>query len=89
MTSALLLLPVFTILVWLYWYLLPDREWKWVDSLIQFFVILIAAVYIMVVNGMDFGDAGPLWRQIVSVAGAYFLVTVGLASGLAWRRRKS
>jgi hypothetical protein len=88
MITAMLLLPVFATLVWLYWYLLPAREWQWIDSIVHFFVISITAVYIRVVSGVDFGDAGPMWRQIVSVAGAYFIVTVGLVSGLAWRRRK-
>ena len=32
MITGLLLLPVLCILVWLYWYLLPERRWRFRDA---------------------------------------------------------
>ena len=87
MITALLLLPVLAILSWLYWYLLPDRIWHTADTLIFTGVMLATAAWILLINRMDFPNAGPLWPQIVSVVGAYALLILGLCIGLIWRRR--
>ena len=86
MITGLLLLPVFLVLVWLYWYLLPGRRWNWLDSLLLVSLLGLAACYVTLIAAMDFAEAGPLWPQILSVAGAYAILICGLALGLWWRR---
>jgi len=86
MTTAFLMLPVLLVLVWLYWYLLPGRQWRWIDSLLLLAVTLAATVYIVVTARIDFTGAGPLWPQIVSVVGTYAIILLGLGSALLWRR---
>lgn len=87
MITGLLLLPVLAIVTWLYWFLLPGRAWKWLDSLILFVVIALAAIFVLLVERMEFLDAGPMWAEIVSVAGAYAILVSGLVAGLLIRRR--
>jgi hypothetical protein len=89
MITALLLLPVLAILTWLYWFLLPDRSWRIFDSMVLVFVILLSGVHIGLTARADFTGAGPIWPQVVSVLGAYGLITTGLLSGLLWRRLRS
>jgi hypothetical protein len=88
MITALLLLPVFAILTWLYWYLLPGRKWQTIDSMVLAAVVLVTAFYIVLIERIEFPHAGSLWPQIVSVAGAYGILITGLAAGLFWRVRK-
>lgn len=88
MTTAVLLLPVLGILVWLYWYLLPGRRWRHRDSLLVALVLTAAALFLVAVERMEFIGAGPLWPLIVATAGAYGILACGLAAGLAWRRRQ-
>ncbi len=85
MLTALLLLPVLAILVWLYWYLLPARKWCLKDSLILLLLLACAAGFVIGVDRLNFDDAGPLWPYIVSAAGAYGILTLGLGVALAWR----
>lgn len=91
MITALLLLPVVTILVWLYWYCLPvdsDRQgrWRWVDSVLVLILALLAARLIRFAMGAEYEGAGPMWPELVAAVGAYAVFAVGLASGLALRR---
>ena len=88
MITGLLLLPVLCILVWLYWYLLPERRWRFRDSLVVGLVLLGAASFLGAVERMEFDGAGPMWPLIVAAAGAYGILACGLAAGLAWRRRQ-
>ena len=85
MLTALLLLPVGAILVWLYWYLLPERKWLRADTLVLLVLLLAAASFVSWVARVDFDAGGPLWPYIVSAAGAYGIVTLGLGVALAWR----
>ena len=87
MITGLLLLPVLAILVWLYRYLLPGRAWKSVDWMILALVIVAAAGYVMFIESRSFEGGGPMWPQIVSVAGAYAILILGLAAGLLFRRK--
>jgi len=85
MVTVLLLLPVFAILVWLYWYLLPARRWLPADSLVMLVLVIGVAVFIRWVEWMDFDAGGPLWPYVVSAAGAYGILIFGLGVALAWR----
>jgi hypothetical protein len=85
MVTGLLLLPVVAILVWLYWYLLPARKWLLMDSLLMLFLLIAASVFVLWVDWMGFDAGGPLWPYIVSAAGAYGILVVGLGAALAWR----
>lgn len=85
MLTALLLLPVALILVWLYWYLLPKRKWLFRDSLALLALLLVTAAYVNWVEWMDFDAGGPLWPYVVSAAGAYGILIFGLGVALAWR----
>jgi hypothetical protein len=85
MVTALLLLPVVAILVWLYWYLLPSRQWLLTDSLVLLVLLLGAAGFVRWVAGENFDAGGPLWPYIISAAGAYGILTLGLGVALAWR----
>lgn len=87
MLTLLLLLPVIAILVWLYWYLLPGRRWLWWDSLALLILLVAAAAFLDWVERMDFDAGGPLWPYIVSAAGAYGILALGLGVALAVRRR--
>lgn len=85
MVTGFLLLPVVTILVWLYWYLLPVRRWLLIDSLLLLLLLAVAAAFVIWVERMNFDADGPLWPYIVSTGGAYGILTVGLGLILAWR----
>jgi hypothetical protein len=89
--TALLLLPVVAILIWLYWYLLPvgnPRKFRWVDLALLSGVIGGALVYQWLIRQRDWRGDGPLWFEIVSLTGTYAILAVGLAGALAWRRRR-
>ena len=87
MITGLLLLPLLGVVTWLYWYLLPGRAWKYVDSAILVLVIALAWIYVEQVESRDWLGSGPMWPQIVSVAGAYAILVIGLTVGLLLRRR--
>jgi len=89
MVTALLLLPVVTILVWLYWYLLPVRRWLLSNSLFLLLLLAAATAFVTWVERMNFDADGPLWPYIVSTGGAYGILTVGLGAALAWRWYRS
>jgi len=89
MVTGLLLLPVLAILVWLYWYLLPGRKWLPRDSLVLLVLLACAAAFVAAVDNVNFDDGGPLWPYIVSAAGAYGILLVGLGAALAWRWRNA
>lgn len=84
--TALLLLPVVAILVWLYWYLLPGRKWLLKDSGFLLLLFFLVATYLYYVGGLDFESAGPLWPYIISAAGSYGILLLGFALALSWRR---
>lgn len=91
MLTALLLLPVVSILVWLYWYCLPmDPEnkvrWRWMDSLLVFILVFLAERCVRIAMNAEYENAGPMWPELVSAVGAYAVFAIGLASGLALRR---
>ena len=86
MITGLLLLPVAAILVWLYWYLLPGRQWKWQDFAWLAIAAGAAAAFVRYSRHLDLGEGGPLWPLLVEATGAYLLFTTLLALGL-WRRR--
>ncbi len=88
MITALLLIPVAAVLVWLYWYLLPERKWKLADTLLLGCTVLLVAGYIRVASGAEFEGAGPMYSEIVSMVGAYGLLIAGLSASLWWRRRR-
>jgi hypothetical protein len=87
MITGLLLLPVATVLVWLYWILLPDRRWVLLDTFLLAGVVLLVAIYIHVAGSAEYEGAGPMYPEIVSMAGSYGILLAGLAVGLWWRRR--
>lgn len=89
MVTALLLLPVAAILVWLYWYLLPAREWLLIDSLFLLLLLAAASTFVMWVERMNFDAGGPLWPYIVSTGGAYGILTVGFGAAVTWRWYRS
>jgi hypothetical protein len=84
--TALLLLPVLAILLWLYWYLLPARQWLFCDSVILLILLASAAAFVGWIDRMDFDGESPLWPYIISATGAYGILTLGLGAALAWRR---
>lgn len=88
MITALLLIPVACVLVWLYWYLLPQRTWKLADTLLIGSTALVMAGYIRLAGGAEFEGAGPMYSEIVSLAGAYGILIAGLSASLWWRRRR-
>jgi len=84
--TTLLLLPVLAVLLWLYWYLLPARQWLFFDNLILVSLLTCAAAFVVWVDGINFEGESPLWPYIISATGAYAILTLGLGSALAWRR---
>ncbi len=89
MVTALLLLPVIAVLIWLYWYLLPARKWLPSDSMILLSLLAVATVYVLWVERMNFDEGGPMWPYIVSAAGTYGILTMGMGMALAWRRHRA
>ena len=91
MVTALILLPVFSILVWLYWYCLPARRspggrWRWMDSLLVIILAVLAERFARFSLHASYEDAGPVWPELVAAVGAYAIFAIGLATGLAMRR---
>lgn len=91
MITALLLLPVVSILFWLYWYCLPmDPEkkgrWRWMDSLLVLILAFLAERVVGIAMNAEYENAGPMWPELVSAVSAYAVFAIGLASGLALRR---
>jgi hypothetical protein len=92
MTTALLLLPVVSILVWLYWYCLPVDEsrsgrWRWIDTLLLLTLVGQAGIFVLLAMRAEYVNAGPIWSEIVAVTGAYGIIAIGLALGLIVRRK--
>lgn len=87
MITGLLLLPVATVLIWLYWILLPDRRWTLLDTFLLAGVVLLVAIYIRVAGSAEYEGAGPMYPEIVSMAGSYGIFLGGLSFALWWRRR--
>jgi hypothetical protein len=88
MITALLLLPVLAILLWLYWYLLPGRRWQAADTLSVLGVLLLTAVWIWLIGGMSFPHESAMWPEIISMVGAYGILITGLGVVLFWRRQR-
>jgi hypothetical protein len=90
MITALLLLPVIAVLLWLYWYLLPrERLWTAFDSLVVLVLMLLAAGFHHLAMHMDYEGAGPMWPELVSAAGVYPIFAIGLGIALAWRKSRA
>jgi len=87
--TTLLLLPVLAVLLWLYWYLLPARQWLFCDSLIMVSLLACVAAFVIWVDGINFDGESPLWPYITSATGAYGILTLGLGSALTWRRYRT
>lgn len=86
MITALLLMPVVAVLLWLYWYLLPGRKWKAKDTVSVVCVLLLTAAWIRWIAGMSFPHESAMWPQIISMVGAYGILIIGLGAVLSWRR---
>jgi hypothetical protein len=90
MLTAFLLLPVASVLAWLYWYLLPDRKlWPAFDGSLLVVLAVVAAVWIHWATSRVLPDAGPLYPDLVAAVGAYAIILAGLAGGLALRRARA
>lgn len=94
MLTALLLLPVVTILVWLYWYCLPTDpsrtgRWRWMDSILLLILAFLAYRFVATALNAEYEHASPMWPELVSITGAYAIFAIGLASGLTLRRTVS
>jgi len=89
MTSTLLLLmPVAAVLVWIYRYLLPEESgWTRFDLVLFVALTVLATCWVAWVMGTPLDGAGPLWPYVLSAIGVYCILVLGMAAGLAWRRR--
>ena len=89
MITALLLLPVAGVLLWLYGYLLPSR-WGWTrfDAALIVAAALLAAAWTGWASRLEPEGAGPIFGHLAAAAGAYPIIVIVLAAGLAWRRRR-
>jgi hypothetical protein len=87
MITVFLLIPVAAVLGWLYWYLLPGgRSWTAFDTALFLLLAGLATAWVAWAMTARSDDAGPLWPDLLSAAGAYGIIALGLAAGLAWRR---
>jgi len=86
--TALMLLPLCVVLVWIYGYLLPTR-WSWTvfDALWLLLALLLSAGWIHWAGGHAFAGSGPVFGDLVAAAGAYPIFATCLVLGLAWRRK--
>ena len=91
MITALLLFPVVSLLLWLYWYCLPkrpshNRRWRWMDTVLLFCLGFLAYQFIQFALHAEYEGAGPMWPELVSAVGVYAIFAIGLATGLGLRR---
>jgi hypothetical protein len=88
--TALMLLPLGAVLIWIYGYLLPER-WCWTlfDALWLLTALLLGAGWIRWAGGTPFAGSGPVFGDLVAAAGAYPIFAAWLALGLGWRRRSA
>lgn len=92
MIAFLLMLPVASTLLWLYWYFLPadtgrNRRWRWVDSALLTGLIVLASLFVYSKMHTEYMNAGPIWAELVAVTGAYLIMATGLLVGLIARRK--
>ena len=91
MIAFLLLLPVGSVLVWLYWLCLPKRasqngRWHWIDSVLLIVLIALASSLAYLVSHAEYVNAGPIWPEVASATAGYVVFAIGLAIGLILRR---
>jgi hypothetical protein len=88
MVTALLLLPVVCVLIWVYGYLLPQR-WAWsrFDLGLIVLALALAAGWTGWMRTAQFDGGGPIFGHLAAMAGAYPIVLACLAAGVGWRRR--
>lgn len=90
MITALLLLPVTAVLTWLYRRALPRAaRWNRFDSILLLGVAALAGAWVTWARSATYHDAGPIYPELAAAAGAYPIVLIGLAAGLAWRHRRA
>ena len=90
MLTAFLLLPVVSVLAWLYWYLLPGRRLQPAFDLgLLLALTALAAFWVRWATSSAVPGAGPLYPDLIAAVGAYAILLVGLASGLAVRRARA
>lgn len=92
MIAFLLMLPVASTLVWLYWYCLPtdtnrNGRWRLADTGLLLALIALASVFVYIKMHAEYIDAGPIWPEIVAATGAYLIFAIGLSIGLLVRRK--
>jgi len=89
-TTALLLLPVAAVLVWIYRQALPrGSRWTPFDSGLLAALAALSAAWVAWSGAARFAHAGPVFDELVAAAGAYPIVLVGLGAGLAWRHARA
>lgn len=91
MIAILLLLPVGSTLVWLYWLCLPrentqSSRWRWIDTVLILFLIILAGFLAYVVSHAEYVNAGPIWPEVSAATTGYVVFAIGLATGLILRR---
>ena len=90
MITLLLLLPVAAVLVGLYVLALPrGSRWRRFDSGLVLALALLAAAWAWSAASSHAPGTGPIWPDLLAAAGAYPILAVGLAVGLAWRHRRA
>ncbi|MDX1379852.1 MAG: hypothetical protein R3233_01965 [Xanthomonadales bacterium] len=90
MTTALLLLPVAAVLVWIYRQALPrGSRWTRFDSGLLAALAILCAGWVAWSGATRFEHAGPVFDELVAAAGAYPIILLGLGAGLAWRHARA
>ena len=92
LTSLLLLFPVYFILLWAYWALLPKRaagRFLPVDYLVITVLFSLALVFIYWVFSQDWSELGPIWPHVLAVIGGYLILACGLLVSFLVRRSRS
>ena len=92
MIAFLLMLPVASTLIWLYWYCLPTDDnrngrWRLADTGLLLALIVLASGFVYIKMNTEYINAGPIWHEVVAVTGAYLIFAIGLSFGLITRRR--
>ena len=90
MTTVLLLLPVAAVLIWLYRRCLPVAGgWTGFDSVLVGFLAALVVAWAFWAPKAEYANAGPVFGELVAVAGAYPILLGGLGLGLAWRHARA
>ena len=87
--ALLLLFPVYFILLWAYWALLPKLEsgrFIMADYIVILVLFSLALLFIKLVFSKDWSEVGAIWPHVLAATGGYLILACGLLVSVLVRR---